>query len=133
MKANLESRNDLNILISDETGQLRTAAAAAKGLKQLPPGPVLVMNAELFWEGEPAGEASNLRKLQNFSIRLPCYGDALRSAERSIGHDGKKDFSLGTDHRLSRYREGDPNPVVLCGRVCHAFGFLADAPKTRST
>lgn len=131
MKAYLESRTDLEIRISDETEQLMNSGGGlAKGLKQLPPGPVLVMNADLFWVGEPAGEASNLRKLAEFfdpaSMEMAMLCVPL---ERSIGHDGKKDFSLGTDHRLSRYREGDPNPVVYAGAFAMHSDFLADAPE----
>ncbi|MFD1747239.1 nucleotidyltransferase family protein [Rhizobium helianthi] len=130
METHLSQRKDLNILISDEREQLMNSGGGlAKGLKLLPPGPVLVMNADLFWVGEPKHQPSNLRRLVEFfepermDLAMLCV-----PVDQAIGHDGKKDFNLGSDHRLARYSEGDPNPVVYAGAFAMHSSFLSDAP-----
>lgn len=130
MEAHLSKRQDLNILISNERQQLMNSGGGlARGLKLLSSGPVLVMNADLFWVGEPKDQPSNLRRLISFfepermDMAMLCV-----PIEQAIGHDGKKDFNLGQDHRLIRYKEGDSNPVVYAGAFAMHSKFLSDAP-----
>lgn len=130
MLAHLAKRRDLEILISDErNGLLNNGGGLVKGLKLLPPGPVVVMNADLFWVGEPADQISNLRKLIQFfdptrmDMAMLCV-----LLDQAIGHDGKKDFNLDQHCRLTRYREGDPSPVVYAGAFVVDTAFFADAP-----
>ena len=40
--------------------------------------------------------------------------------EDTTGHNGKMDFSLDSDGRLSRYTDGMDNPVVYAGAIAHA-------------
>ncbi len=44
---------------------------------------------------------------------------ALRRAERTTGHNGKNDFSMADDGRLTRYRDAQYNGVVYAGCVRH--------------
>jgi N-acetyl-alpha-D-muramate 1-phosphate uridylyltransferase len=130
MEAYLAARSDLDILISDERQQLmNNGGGLVKGLALLPPGPVLVMNADLFWVNEPAGEASNLARLVNAFD--PAEMDMLMLCapmDRTIGHNGTRDFHKDADGRLMRYREGDAHPVVYAGAFAVDTAFFADAP-----
>lgn len=119
------------IIISDESeALLDSGGGLVKGLKRLEAGPVFVMNADLFWVGENKNEPSNLRKLNDFfnpdimDMALLCV-----PLERTTGHNGKKDFQLNEDGRLTRYQEGDPNPIVYTGAIAMDSGLLDDAPE----
>lgn len=130
MVAHLNARKDVTILISDERDQLMNSGGGlAKGLKLLEAGPVLVMNADLFWVGETPGEPTNLQKLGQFfnadtmDMALLCV-----DMDRTTGHNGKKDFSLAPDGALTRYSEGEPRPVVYAGAIAMNKALLDDAP-----
>ncbi|OCP37329.1 nucleotidyltransferase family protein [Ensifer sp. LC163] len=130
MEAHLAQRAAPEIVISDERDTLMNSGGGlVKGLKLLADGPVLVMNADLFWVGEDTGEPSNLQRLAGFfdpdrmDMALLCVRD-----EDTTGHNGKKDFSLGTDGRLVRYAEGMDNPVVYAGAIALDKKLFADAP-----
>ena len=130
MLSHLAKRMDMEILISDERDRLmNNGGGLVKGLKLLPDGPVVVMNADLFWVGEPENQLSNLRELIQFfdpdrmDMAMLCV-----TLEQAIGHDGKKDFNLDAEARLTRYSEGDPKPVVYAGAFVVDTAFFADAP-----
>lgn len=130
MVAHLEARKDARILISDEQEQLMNSGGGlAKGLKLLEPGPVLVMNADLFWIGEMPDETTNLQKLAAFfdaetmDMALLCV-----DMDRTTGHNGKKDFNLADDGTLTRYNKGEPRPVVYAGAIAMDSRLLDGAP-----
>ncbi|NRP69172.1 D-glycero-alpha-D-manno-heptose 1-phosphate guanylyltransferase [Ensifer psoraleae] len=130
MEAHLRHRETPHILISDERDALMNSGGGlAKGLKLLDDGPLIVMNADLFWVGEKVGEPSNLQRLAGFFDRgkmdmaLLCV-----RLEDTTGHNGKKDFSLAEDGRLTRYEEGMENPVVYAGAIAMESRLFADAP-----
>ncbi|WP_457581783.1 nucleotidyltransferase family protein [Ensifer canadensis] len=130
MEAHLAQRSAPEVVISDERDALMNSGGGlVKGLKLLADGPVLVMNADLFWIGEDAGKPSNLERLAGFfdpdrmDMALLCVRD-----EDTTGHNGKKDFSLGADGRLVRYSEGMDNPVVYAGAIALDKKLFADAP-----
>lgn len=126
----LQTRTDANILISDEQAELMNSGGGlARGLKLLEPGPVFVMNADLFWIGEQPGEKTNLQRLAEFFD--PDRMDmAMLCAEmdKTTGHNGKRDFNLATDGHLTRYHEGDPHAVVYAGAIVMNSQLLDDAP-----
>ncbi|QCI96634.1 nucleotidyltransferase family protein [Agrobacterium larrymoorei] len=130
MVSHLSQRNDIEVLISDERAELMNSGGGlAKGLKLLPPGPVLVMNADLFWVGEEVGQLSNLEKLSRFfeptrmDMAMLCV-----DMDRTTGHNGKKDFNLAEDGLLTRYQEGEPHSVVYAGAIAMDSRLLDDAP-----
>jgi MurNAc alpha-1-phosphate uridylyltransferase len=132
MEAHLAERADMDILISDERAQLmNNGGGLAKGLKLLPPGLVMVMNADLFWVGETQGTPTNLQRL--IAEFDPSRMDMLMLCarpERVVCHAGKMDFRLHTDGRLTRYQADDPDPVVYSGAFVMHTDFFADAPET---
>ncbi|MCA1442233.1 nucleotidyltransferase family protein [Ensifer sp. IC4062] len=130
MEAHLRRREAPHILISDERDALMNSGGGlAKGLKLLDDGPLIVMNADLFWVGEETGKPSNIQRLAGFfdpqrmDMALLCV-----RLEDTTGHNGKKDFSLAEDGRLARYAEGMDNPVVYAGAIAMEARLFADAP-----
>ena len=131
MEAHLQSYRGLDVLVSDERDALMNSGGGlAKGLKLLDREPVFVMNADLFWIGEPADRPSNLRRLAGFfdaehmDMALLCV-----RIEDTTGHNGKNDFSLASDGRLTRYRDDPSNPVVYAGAIVMSPALLDDAPQ----
>ena len=129
MQAHLAGEGRFDIRISDERDLLlNSGGGLVKGLKLLDGGPALVMNADLFWVREKGPGA--LRTLgETFD---PASMDMLLLCvplERTTGHNGKRDFSLAADGRLTRYREGDPAPVVYAGALAVHPALFADAPE----
>lgn len=130
MTAHLADYDGLEILISDETaGLLNSGGGLARGLRLLPRGPVLVMNADLFWIGESPHEKSNLRRLADFydparmDMAMLCV-----NLEQTTGHDGKIDFSRYEDGRLVRHRAGEGQGVVYAGAIVLDSALFDDAP-----
>lgn len=130
MTAHLAGRTVPEIVLSDETDRLMNSGGGlAKGLKLLGREPVLVMNADLFWIGEKPGQKTNLQRLaesfdpETMDILMLCV-----KLEDTTGHNGKKDFSLDTEGRLTRYREGSGTPVVYAGALALMPALLDDAP-----
>ena len=130
MTAHLAGRAVPQIILSDETDQLMNSGGGlARGLKLLGRDPVLVMNADLFWIGETPGQKTNLQRLaEGFD---PGSMDMLMlcvKLEDTTGHNGKKDFSLDAEGRLTRYDEESGTPVVYAGALALMPGLLDDAP-----
>ena len=130
MTAHLAGRAVPQIILSDETDQLMNSGGGlARGLKLLGRDPVLVMNADLFWIGETPGQKTNLQRLaEGFD---PGSMDMLMlcvKLEDTTGHNGKKDFSLDAEGRLTRYEEESGTPVVYAGALALMPGLLDDAP-----
>lgn len=130
MTAHLAGRAVPQIILSDETDQLMNSGGGlARGLKLLGRDPVLVMNADLFWIGEAPGQKTNLQRLaEGFD---PGSMDMLMlcvKLEDTTGHNGKKDFSLDAEGRLTRYAEDSGTPVVYAGALALMPGLLDDAP-----
>ena len=130
MTAHLAGRTVPEIVLSDETDQLMNSGGGlARGLKLLGRNPVLVMNADLFWIGEKPGQETNLQRLaETFD---PDTMDMLMlcvKLEDTTGHNGKKDFSLDADGRLTRYQEDSGTPVVYAGALALMPVLLDDAP-----
>jgi MurNAc alpha-1-phosphate uridylyltransferase len=130
MLAHLKSYSRLEIIISDEReGLMNSGGGLVKGLNLLPHAPSFVMNADLFWIGEPRDEPSNLRRLADFfepsamDMALLCVG-----MDRTTGHNGKKDFSLADDGKLTRYAEGMLRPVVYAGAIALHPSLFDNAP-----
>ena len=130
MRTHLANRTTPEIILSDETDRLMNSGGGlAKGLKLLGRGAVLVMNADLFWIGEAPGEKTNLQRLseafdpERMDMLMLCV-----RLEDTTGHNGKKDFSMDGEGRLSRYSEEDGNPVVYAGAIAMMPALFDDAP-----
>jgi len=130
MLAHLASYKDLEIIISDEREKLlNNGGGLAKGLKLLNPGKVFVTNADLFWIGERRGVPSNLTRLAGFfrpeemDMAMLCV-----KLEDTTGHNGKNDFNMARDGRLTRFFDSGRCPIVYAGAIAMDTSFLDDAP-----
>ena len=136
MEAHLATYNGLDIVISDERAELlNSGGGLAKGLKLLDPGPVFVMNADLFWIGETWDEPTSLERLAGFfdTDRMDMAMLCVR-LEDTTGHDGKIDFAMGGKGELVRYRPVDGalpegQGVVYAGAIVMDSRLLNDAPE----
>lgn len=127
----LSRRKRPQILISDETDALMNSGGGlARGLKLLGAEPVFVLNADLFWIGERAGEETNLQRLSSFfdPERMDMAMLCVR-LENSTGHNGRNDFSMDAEGRLTRFAENRGEPVIYAGAIAMMPALLADAPQ----
>ncbi|MBW9114120.1 nucleotidyltransferase family protein [Rhizobium cauense] len=130
MLSHLASYTNLEIIVSDERDRLmNNGGGLAKGLKLLAPGKVFVTNADLFWIAERPGVPSNLTRLagffqpQSMDMAMLCV-----RLEDTTGHNGKNDFNMAGDGRLTRFADSAPGPVVYAGAIAMDTSFLDDAP-----
>ncbi|QEE45825.1 nucleotidyltransferase family protein [Rhizobium sp. WL3] len=131
METHLAKEERVEIRISDERDQLMDSGGGlTKGLKLLDQDqPAMVMNADLFWVGEPDNEPDNLSRLAlrfdplRMDMAMLCV-----EQERTTGHNGKNDFSMADDGRLTRFAPGALNPVVYAGALALMPHLCDDAP-----
>jgi len=130
MEAHLARVAGLDILISDERmALLNSGGGLAKGLKLLGRDAIYVMNADLFWVGEPEDGPSNLQRLASlFDANTMDMALLCVRLDDTTGHSGKPDFSMDSDGRLVRYKDRPDNPVVYAGALVLKPELLDDAP-----
>ena len=130
VESHLARVTGLDILVSDERDALlNSGGGLAKGLKLLGRDPVFVMNADLFWVGEPASGPTNLQRLSALfnAARMDMALLCVR-LEDTTGHGGKPDFSMDSDGRLMRFKDRPENPVVYAGALVLKPELLDGAP-----
>ncbi len=114
------------VTISDERAALLdTGGGIARALPLLGKGPFFVLNCDSFWidRGRPA-----------LSLLLERWDDArmdclllLAPVEHTVGYDGRGDFFIEDEGRLSRRRGDAPGLVYIGGYLVHPRIF-ATAP-----
>jgi N-acetyl-alpha-D-muramate 1-phosphate uridylyltransferase len=114
VEAHLAQRTDLEIVISDERGDvLETGGALAKARPLLGDDPVFVINTDAFWA--PESDAPLRALAEAFD---PGTTDALlmvADTGRSLGFDGAGDFFLGEDYRMVRRGDAKTAPWAYAG------------------
>lgn len=131
MEAHLADRRQPRVTISDERAELLDSGGGlAKALPLLAPASLFVMNTDLFFieEGEPA----NLSRLAaRFDPATMDIAMLVIRLDQATGHNGKLDFHLAEDGRLSRFRAGDApdRGVVYAGAFATHPAVFADAPQ----
>src|ERR1044072_1936518 len=128
IEAHVKGRARPRIVISDERGEVVDAGGGSvKALPHLGSAPFFHMNSDAVWI---EGVAPNL-------LRLAAQFDAARmdillllaSTATSIGYDGRGDFTMAPDGRLSRRLEREVAPFVYAGAAILAPAIFDDAPK----
>src|SRR5262249_26427028 len=104
IERHLASRPTPAIIISDERNQLLdTGDGLIKALPHLGPGPFFHINSDTIWIG---GVTPNLARLAAAFDREQMDGLLrLASTISTIGYNGRGDFSMAPDGRLTRRGE----------------------------
>jgi MurNAc alpha-1-phosphate uridylyltransferase len=128
IERHLANRTRPKIEISDERGELLdTGGGVVKALKLLGPEPFLHMNSDTLWI---EGVTPNLSRLG--AMFDPARMDILlllASTTASIGYEGRGDFRMAPDGRLSRRAEREVAPFVYAGAAILSPAQFADAPR----
>ena len=127
MQRHLAARRRPEILVSDERDRLLgTGGGAIHALPKLGPAPFYHLNSDTIWI---EGVTPNLDRLA--AAFDPAIMDALlllAPTATSIGYDGRGDFSLGPDGRLTARAEREIVPFVYAGVAIFAPALFEAAP-----
>ncbi len=114
VEAHLKSRTDIEIIISDERGEvLETGGALAKARPLLGDDPILVANTDAFWEPSGADPVQALAGAFD-----PEAMDALllvADTGRTLGFGGPGDFFRHEDGSMTRRGDAPSAPYAFCG------------------
>ena len=127
LQRHLAKRQDLEIIISDESRQLLgTGGGVQKALPVLGNGPFFHVNSDTIWI---EGVTPNLDRVAAAfdSDRMEAML-LLAPATASIGYEGRGDFALSSDGRLRPRAEREVVPFVYAGAAILAPSLFADAP-----
>ena len=127
LERHLAARKKPKIVISDERGLLLgTGGGVVKALPLLGNEPFLHMNSDTIWR---EGARPNLLRL---ALAFdPAAMDALlllAPAAGSIGYDGRGDFLMAPDGRLTARGEREAAPFVFAGAAILAPKLFDNAP-----
>ena len=102
------------IAISDERGViLDTGGGVAKALPRLGDDPFFVINSDSFWVDDGTPALDRLRAAWD-DRTMDCLL-LLAPLERTVGYDGKGDFTRGPDGRLARRATSEGRPLAYIG------------------
>jgi MurNAc alpha-1-phosphate uridylyltransferase len=128
MQRHLASRRRPKIIVSDERDRLLgTGGGAVKALSILGPAPFYHLNSDTIWV---EGVTPNLDRLA--AAFDPAIMDALlllAPTATSIGYDGRGDFSLDPDGRLTPRAEREIVPFVYAGVAIFTPALFEGAPE----
>jgi MurNAc alpha-1-phosphate uridylyltransferase len=127
IERHLVGRQRPKIVISDERSELLgTGGGVLKALPRLGDDPFFHINSDTIWID---GVQPNLHRLA--AAFDPARMDALllvATTAASIGYNGRGDFSMAPDGRLTRRGEREVVPFVYAGAAILTPAFFADAP-----
>lgn len=114
VEAHLAARSDIEIVISDERGEvLETGGALAKARPLLGDDPIIVANTDAFWEPTSPEPVAALAAAFD-----PAAMDAIllvADTGRSLGFDGAGDFFRDEDGAMTRRGQAAAAPYAYCG------------------
>jgi MurNAc alpha-1-phosphate uridylyltransferase len=127
IEKHVKPRTRPKIVISDERRELLdTGGGVVKALPLLGPEPFFHVNSDTIWI---EGVTPNLARLGAMFDAAAMDGLLLLAATAtSIGYEGRGDFAMSPDGRLSRRAERDIVPFVYAGAAILAPTLFADAP-----
>src|SRR5437764_13727795 len=128
IERHLKDRTQPKTLISDERGELLdTGGGVVKALPLLGERPFFHVNSDTIWI---EGVTPNLGRLA--AMFDPAGMDAvmlLAATATSIGYEGRGDFSMAPDGRLTRRGEREVVPFVYAGAAVLFPPLFANAPQ----
>ncbi len=115
VEAWVKNRNNANIKISDETGQLlETGGGVLKAKRMLGSTPFFVLNSDTFWIDQPG--VSTLEKMRGLFDSESCDFLLLLAKHKSaVGFDGNGDFFQSSDGQIQRRGDADFAPYIFAG------------------
>lgn len=123
----LAPRRDVEIIISDERGQLLdTGGGVVRALPYFEGEPFFTFNCDSLWA---EGLSSSLARMQRMfdAARMDALL-LLAPTVRALGFEGRGDFDMGPDGALSRREEARVSAFVWTGvQIIHPRAF-AEAP-----
>jgi MurNAc alpha-1-phosphate uridylyltransferase len=128
IESHLKGRTRPAIDISDERGELLdTGGGVVKALPKLGHAPFFHMNSDTMWV---EGVTPNLSRLAAL-FDAECMDILLlvASTTASIGYEGRGDFLMAPDGRLSRRAERQVAPFVYAGAAILSPAVFSDAPQ----
>jgi MurNAc alpha-1-phosphate uridylyltransferase len=127
LERHLASRTTPAIVISDERDQvLGTGGGVVKALPQLGSAPFFHVNSDTIWI---EGNKPNFSRLaESFDAATMDALLLLAPATGSIGYDGRGDYTMSADGRLTRNAAKQAVEFVFAGAAILAPGLLKDAP-----
>ena len=128
IEAHLAVRTRPRIVISDEREEiLDTGGGVVRALPHLGAAPFFHMNSDTLWI---EGVTPNLLRLAaEFNAARMDVLLLLASTATSIGYEGRGDFTMAPDGRLTRRPEREVAPFVYAGAAILSLAIFADAPK----
>jgi len=128
LERHLAPRTHPRIVFSDERGELlETGGGIRKALPELGADPFFIVNADTIWiEGIRPNLTSLARK---FDARRMDFLLLLAPAATSIGYDGRGDFLMDGEGRLTPRPEREMAPFVYAGAAVVAPHVFEAAPE----
>lgn len=127
IEAHLARRRHPAITISDERDRLlETGGGLVRARPLLEPGPVLVHNSDTVWIERGASALGSLIGFWDGG-RMDCLLLLARRAT-SLGYDGRGDFDLDADGRITRRQKDQETPYVFAGASIMSLALLDGAP-----
>ena len=111
IRSHLDGRHD--IVFSEERELLETGGGVAKALPHLGAAPFFVCNADIIWTD--GAEPALARLLRAYDPERMDGLLLLQPVETAFGYDGRGDFHLGADGRLTRRKQAETTPLLFAG------------------
>jgi len=123
----VERRQRPHVVVSDERGQiLGTGGGVVQAMAQLGGAPFFHVNSDTIWTEGPRPNFDRLAAA--FDPRRMDALLLLAPAATSVGYDGRGDFAMASDGRLSRRGEREVAPFVYAGAAILAPTLFDRAP-----
>jgi MurNAc alpha-1-phosphate uridylyltransferase len=128
LRAHLERRRDVRIIFSLETDELLgTGGGVAKALPHFAGEPFFILNSDSIWVEGVHSALSQM--IQDWDEQRMDGLLLLAAMTTAMGYDGRGDFNLAPDGRLTRVKELNASPFAYPGvQIVHPRLF-ADPPQ----
>lgn len=119
-------RAKLKVTLSREDTQLETGGGVKNALPLLGEEPFFVVNADIVWLDGPSPTLQRLADAWN-----PAIMDSLllvTPTPRAVGYDGRGDYQMDPDGRLSQRPDLEVSPFVMAGVSIMTAAQFTDTP-----